>query len=431
MATEIDNNKITVSAKYVTKQYDLAEKQSDKVKSIFKFWSKGIPHFWSVKGVSFEAHAGETIGIIGTNGSGKSTLLEMVAGLIPPTTGEMKTYGTTSMIAIGSGLRPRLTGRANIRLKSLMQGMTEKEIDEKMDDIIEFSELGDFIDQPVKSYSSGMRSKLGFAISVYSDADIIIIDEALSVGDPTFTEKSMERTQRFKEEGKTIFFVSHSAGQVKKMAERVIWMHYGQIRMDGPADEVLPEYNAFLKRFNQLSDSERLAYQKRYKDAQKAFSLKKLITRERNRNFLLDINADDHELKENIYFKEPDERMSWFTRIILIVIGAFVLLQMDMSILDLTSKQVMANPTSLITNYAPSKLQELDIKMGRINVANKPDKPAITAKKTVNQYKVGSNETLAQISKKVNISIDAIMGANHMQTDEVSPGQILILPVER
>src|SRR5699024_3524144 len=187
-------NKVTVAANHVTKRFDLAERQSDKVKAVFKFWGKGIPNFWAVKGVSFEAHAGETIGVIGTNGSGKSTLLEMVAGLTQPTSGQMVINGSTSIIAIGAGMRPQLTGRANIRLKALMQGMTEKEIDAKMDDIIEFSELGDFIDQPVKSYSSGMKSKLGFAISVYSDADIVIIDEALSVGDPTFTQKSINET---------------------------------------------------------------------------------------------------------------------------------------------------------------------------------------------------------------------------------------------
>ena len=186
--------KVTVAANHVTKRFDLAERQSDKVKAVFKFWGKGIPNFWAVKGVSFEAHAGETIGVIGTNGSGKSTLLEMVAGLTQPTSGHMTINGSTSIIAIGAGMRPQLTGRANIRLKALMQGMTEKEIDAKMDDIIEFSELGDFIDQPVKSYSSGMKSKLGFAISVYSDADIVIIDEALSVGDPTFTQKSINET---------------------------------------------------------------------------------------------------------------------------------------------------------------------------------------------------------------------------------------------
>lgn len=422
--------KVTVAANHVTKRFDLAERQSDKVKAVFKFWGKGIPNFWAVKGVSFEAHAGETIGVIGTNGSGKSTLLEMVAGLTQPTSGHITINGSTSIIAIGAGMRPQLTGRANIRLKALMQGMTEKEIDAKMDDIIEFSELGDFIDQPVKSYSSGMKSKLGFAISVYSDADIVIIDEALSVGDPTFTQKSMERTKRFKEEGKTIFFVSHSAAQMRQMADRVIWMHYGDIRMDGPFDEVMPEYERFLKRFNRFSENERLAYQKRYKDAQKTFTLAHLKQLERNRQMLLDPSTTLKRKKEDDHaFTEGSEKMGWFTRGFLLVITVLTVGLMNKQLLNMSWANVMAHPTHLITNFAPSKLAQLDQRHGRTGSPKPAETPVYTA--TQNTYTVKDGETLIGIAEKANISVEAIMQANHMTDQVVNPGQVITLPVER
>ena len=422
--------KVTVAANHVTKRFDLAERQSDKVKAVFKFWGKGIPNFWAVKGVSFEAHAGETIGVIGTNGSGKSTLLEMVAGLTQPTSGQMVINGSTSIIAIGAGMRPKLTGRANIRLKALMQGMTEKEIEAKMDDIIEFSELGDFIDQPVKSYSSGMKSKLGFAISVYSDADIVIIDEALSVGDPTFTQKSMERTKRFKEEGKTIFFVSHSAAQMRQMADRVIWMHYGDIRMDGPIDEVMPEYERFLKRFNRFSENERLAYQNRYKEAQKKFTLSRLKKIERNRNLLINpLISLKRQQESHQSFSEGMGKMSWFTRIFLFIISILTMGLINKQLLDMSWKEVVNNPTTLITNFSPSKLAELDEKNGRnIKVESQPTAIYETYQ---NEYTVKDEETLTSISEKTNISIDAIMRENHLVNQEVQPGQVLILPIER
>lgn len=317
------DKKLMVSAKYVTKRFDLIERQSDKLKNMLSIRNVEVPSFWAVKGVSFSAFAGETIGIIGTNGSGKSTLLEMVAGIREPTTGSMVINGITSIIAIGAGMRPQLTGRANIRLKGLMQGMSEHDIDSKMDDIIAFSELGDFIDQPVKSYSSGMKSKLGFAISVYSDADVIIIDEALSVGDPTFTEKSIARTKRFKEEGKTIFFVSHSNKQMQQVADRLIWMHHGNIRMDGPIEEVMPAYEKFIKDFNKLSQTERQNDQAQYKRAQKQFSLSRFKTIESNKI----LAKNEHVTQKLIELDELTNLnndkikiMSWKTIIVLLIL---------------------------------------------------------------------------------------------------------------
>ena len=299
-----------------------------------------------------------------------------------------------------------------------------------MDDIIEFSELGDFIDQPVKSYSSGMKSKLGFAISVYSDADIVIIDEALSVGDPTFTQKSMERTKRFKEEGKTIFFVSHSAAQMRQMADRVIWMHYGDIRMDGPIDEVMPEYELFLKRFNRFSENERLAYQKRYKEAQKIFTLGHLKQLERNRQMLLDPSTALKRQKEDeASFTEGSEKMGRFTRVFLLVITILTVGLMNKQLLNMSWANVMAHPTHLITNFAPAKLAQLNQRHGRTGDSKPAGTPVYTA--TQNTYTVKDGETLVGIAEKADISVEAIMQANQMTDQVVNPGQDIILPVER
>ena len=167
-------NNIRVSAKGITKDFQLYKTQSEKLKAIFK-GNQGEASFWALRGLSFDIEEGDMVGIVGTNGSGKSTLLNILSGVIPQTSGVLELNGTIGVVAINEGLNWELTGRENIRLKQLMMGKTNKEIDAAMPDIIEFSELGEFIDQPVKNYSSGMRSKLGFSIVTHNDPDIFIV----------------------------------------------------------------------------------------------------------------------------------------------------------------------------------------------------------------------------------------------------------------
>lgn len=239
---------ISVRFKNVSKKYKMYRSNSEKILDIILPGGYG-DDFYALQNISFEASNGDVIGVIGVNGAGKSTLSNLITGIIPPTTGTIELNGETSLIAINSGLNNELSGLENIELKCLMLGFTKKQIKELTPQIIEFADIGQFIDQPVKKYSSGMKSRLGFAISVNVDPDILVIDEALSVGDQTFADKCFEKMNEFKDAGKTIFFISHSMGQVKKFCEKAMWLEAGEIKQYGAIDDVLPNYKKFLKEF--------------------------------------------------------------------------------------------------------------------------------------------------------------------------------------
>lgn len=246
----------------VSKRYTIYENTRDRLVDLFS--SKKIGEaFYALRNVNFEANHGEVVGFIGTNGSGKSTLSSIIAGIVPETSGKVTVDGQASLIAVAAGLKSDLTGRDNIELKLLMLGFNKEEIKALEEDIIEFSELGQFIDQPVKSYSSGMKSRLGFSISVSVDPNILIIDEALSVGDRAFAEKSLDKMNEFKEDGKTMIFVSHSLGQMKRFCDKILWLEFGKVKAYGDTAEIMPQYERFLNMWKRLSKTERETYREK------------------------------------------------------------------------------------------------------------------------------------------------------------------------
>lgn len=204
--------------------------------------------FQAVKNISFKTKKGEILGIIGKNGSGKSTMLRALAGIFSPNSGFIDLKGNSiSLLSIGVGFKPEMTGRDNVILSGMLLGFSKREIDERMQSIIEFAEIGTFIDQPVRTYSSGMYSKLAFSITVSLETDIILIDEVLSVGDEKFRRKSYERMKTMiQDKQKTVVIVSHSIPMLNELCDTVMWMHGGEIMQMGEADIVLKNYNEFM-----------------------------------------------------------------------------------------------------------------------------------------------------------------------------------------
>ncbi|NOT87240.1 MAG: ABC transporter ATP-binding protein [Lysobacter sp.] len=205
---------------------------------------KASNEFWALKDIGFEIGRGETLGVIGRNGSGKSTLLQIIAGTLAPTEGEIQVRGrVAALLELGSGFNPDFSGRENVLMNAAILGLSRAEIDRRFDSIIAFADIGDFIDQPVRSYSSGMVVRLAFAVIAHVDADILIIDEALSVGDTFFSQKCMRFLRDFQSRG-TLLFVSHDAAAVVNLCRRAIWLENGRIKMAGPAQEVVENYMA-------------------------------------------------------------------------------------------------------------------------------------------------------------------------------------------
>jgi ABC-type polysaccharide/polyol phosphate transport system ATPase subunit len=212
--------------------------------------------FWALKGVSFELCEGETLGLIGHNGAGKSTLLKLINNLIKPDAGSIGVRGHVgALIELGSGFNPILTGRENIYVNAAILGLRRKEVDRRLDTIIDFAELGDFIDTPVQSYSSGMKARLGFAIAAHLAPDLLLIDEVLSVGDSSFRQRCIARLADYKSQGGTIIFVSHHSTVVERVCDRVMWLDHGRIVTIGEPAEVIQMYEARALELSRQADS--------------------------------------------------------------------------------------------------------------------------------------------------------------------------------
>lgn len=236
----IEVNNLVVRYKYLNKM-------SIK-KSLFSIKKSNVEVFEAVHGISFQVPEGQIMGIVGKNGSGKSTMLKAIAGIFTADEGEIDLHGhSISLLSIGVGFDKRLTGRENIFLSGLLLGFSEKQIKEKIDEIIEFSELGNFIDKPVKTYSSGMYSKLAFSITAILETEIMLIDEVLSVGDAKFKKKSYKKMKSLiDQKNRTVIIVSHSSDTLRKLCDTILWLHDGEIKMLGTVDEVLPAYEEFM-----------------------------------------------------------------------------------------------------------------------------------------------------------------------------------------
>jgi teichoic acid transport system ATP-binding protein len=201
----------------------------------------------AVRGISFTVRHGESVGIVGVNGSGKSTLLRAIAGLMPAKSGSVHVSGEPSLLGVNAALMPQLSGERNIMIGGLALGLTPKQVDERFDDVVEFAGIGDFVYMPMRTYSSGMGARLRFAISSSAQPDILMIDEALATGDAAFKAKSKARIEQVRENAGTIFLVSHSISTIEAMCNRVLWIHEGQLVMDGPTHEVTEEYKKFIR----------------------------------------------------------------------------------------------------------------------------------------------------------------------------------------
>lgn len=228
--------------------------------------------FWALKDVSFEIKKGESVGIIGRNGSGKSTLLQMICGTLTPTSGSIQTNGRiAALLELGSGFNPEFTGRENVHMNASVLGLSNEEIDARFNAIVSFADIGDFIEQPVKTYSSGMMVRLAFAVIAHVDADILIVDEALAVGDAFFTQKCMRFLRKFMQTG-TVLFVSHDTSSIKNLCNHALWLEKGQVIQEGAPKEVCELYlEAFYEAYQGKSNTNKLIT---VKNADDSFLLK-------------------------------------------------------------------------------------------------------------------------------------------------------------
>jgi len=237
---------ISIRVQNVSQRFRVIQERPDTVRELFaKFARKRLGHrdFEAVSGVSFDVRKGEIVGLIGRNGSGKSTLLKIIAGVYRPTTGNVEVRGTLApLIELGAGMHPELTGRENILLNGLLMGYSKEVMRQRQQKIIEFADIGDFIDSPVKQYSSGMYMRLAFSVATEVDPDVLVVDEILAVGDFAFQEKCFDRLSAFRALGKTIVLVTHSMSQIEDYCDRAILLEKGKLTLDGTPAQAIKAY---------------------------------------------------------------------------------------------------------------------------------------------------------------------------------------------
>ncbi len=248
---EIPDEEIVIKVENVSMEFNLSQEKVDNIKEyVIKLLKRELfyQEFWALKNVSFQVKRGEKLGIIGLNGAGKSTLLKLISGVMKPTEGNIEVHGgVVPLLELGGGFNSNYTGKENIFLRGALLGYSKSFMESKYDEIVEFAELGEFIDVPLKNYSSGMNSRLGFAISTIVQPQILILDEVLAVGDAKFRKKSEERMNSLLNKNTTVLMVSHSMAQIKKICSRGIWLEKGRLIMEGPIEEVCDKYLESVK----------------------------------------------------------------------------------------------------------------------------------------------------------------------------------------
>lgn len=348
---------ITIEVSNVTKAYKLYDKPSDRVKEALFKEKCYHKDFIAVDDISFQVKRGETVGIIGSNGAGKSTLLKMITGVLKPSSGEIKLTGNVSaLLELGAGFDSEKNGIDNIYLNGRINGLTKKEIDDSLESVLEFADIGDFVYQPIKTYSSGMLVRLAFAAAVNVNPEILIVDEALSVGDVRFQQKCYRKIREFKKNG-TVLFVSHDTGAISSFCDRVIWLDNGKIYREGDPGEIIEEYLAFMRYDIKNSD-------------------KTLVENENN---------DEQETDNNTYTLAFGEQSSQFTKISLknndgriisqVYGGQQIAIEMEIQsereiefpILGFNLKDVLGNEL-VVTNTIFEKIKMQPIKPNKTNV---------------------------------------------------------------
>ena len=267
-----------ISLRGIGKKYKISPSRSSRLGEILSFGKLNRSHeFWALKDIDLDIEPGTTLGVVGRNGAGKSTLLSIISGVLRPTTGEVTVEGRLSAIfGLGAGFNPLFTGRENAMLSGLVLGIEHEEMLERFDEIEAFADIGEFMDQPIKTYSSGMRGRLGFAVAINVEPDVLVIDEALSAGDAAFKKKALQRMYELRDSGSTVLFVSHSLGMVKRFCTEAVLLHKGRLLRTGSPEEVIEHYEELIANSDEMKNAkvsgldEQLDYEIEHEDEEDA-----------------------------------------------------------------------------------------------------------------------------------------------------------------